>query len=307
MNKERFAENLRRLRLGRGYTQERLAEEMGVSAQSVSRWECGNTLPDVLQLPRLARIYGTTVEDLFREEATSYPNYAQRLLAVYEATGRTEDFLLAEQEFIHLLAGEHTADDLRAFGVLYHYMVKFCSNRALEFLEAAMGKSDRGSWVWNSAAQQKTALLCDLGHGAEEAARYDRELNNDPADVQLWCLCVNAHYLAGENERALELAQIALVRFPNNAVLNLHAGDICRVLERCDEAFEYWKRARELDKTLLDVFYSMGFCYEEMGEYSKAYQVWSDLHKELINRGLTRECQFTAEHTKRCKERMCKG
>ncbi len=77
-------------------------------------------------LPELARVYGITVDDLFRERACAYANYAQRLLAVYEATRKTEDFLEAEQEFKKLLAGEHTADDIRGLGVLYHHMLKYC-------------------------------------------------------------------------------------------------------------------------------------------------------------------------------------
>ena len=36
-----FSDNLRRLRLEKGLTQEQLAQRLGVSAQSVSRWECG--------------------------------------------------------------------------------------------------------------------------------------------------------------------------------------------------------------------------------------------------------------------------
>lgn len=36
-----FASNLRRLRLSKNLTQEQAAEALGVSAQSVSRWECG--------------------------------------------------------------------------------------------------------------------------------------------------------------------------------------------------------------------------------------------------------------------------
>ena len=36
-----FANNLRRLRQAKNLTQEQAAEALGVSAQSVSRWECG--------------------------------------------------------------------------------------------------------------------------------------------------------------------------------------------------------------------------------------------------------------------------
>lgn len=48
MNSELFSQNLRRLRLEKNLTQEQLANILGVSVQSVSRWECGNTLPDVI-------------------------------------------------------------------------------------------------------------------------------------------------------------------------------------------------------------------------------------------------------------------
>ena len=42
-----FAENLRKLRRERGFTQEQLAEKMGVSFQTVSRWETGVVYPDI--------------------------------------------------------------------------------------------------------------------------------------------------------------------------------------------------------------------------------------------------------------------
>ena len=46
-----------------GLTQEQVAEMLQVSAQTVSRWECGSTLPDAMTLPEIARLYGVTVDD----------------------------------------------------------------------------------------------------------------------------------------------------------------------------------------------------------------------------------------------------
>ena len=39
-----FCRNLKRFRLSKKLTQEQAAERLGVSAQSISRWECGITL-----------------------------------------------------------------------------------------------------------------------------------------------------------------------------------------------------------------------------------------------------------------------
>ncbi len=304
MDNKQFAANLRQLRQEKGCTQEQLAQELGVSPQSVSRWECGTTLPDVMLLPDLARFYNVTVDDLYHRPTSAYANYAQRLLAVYEASHRSEDFLLAEQEFIRLLSGPHTADDLRGMGVLYHYMNHYSAVRAQEYLQAAIEQADPASWIYSSACQQKIALMCDLGKGAEEAAHYARALEANSADSMAWLLCVAAHHYAGQTQRAYDFVCRAIERFPDHPALHVHAGDICRELKRYDEAFRYWQRVLELDVSCNDAIYSMGFCYEELNDYRKALEVWESLHKKLLRDGFTQECQLPQEHIRRCQERL---
>lgn len=251
-------------------------------------------------LPKIARLYGVTVDDLYRADAKGYPSYAQRLLAVYEASGRSEDFLSTEQEFARMSASELTADDLRSWGVLYHYMMKHSAILAQRKLEQAMQHPDVTEQVYSSAAQQKIALLCDLGKGHEEAVRYDGELANNPSDYRLWLLCTAAHEYDGEYEQALDVAKNAMGYFPDKAALYIHAGDICRALKRYDEAFAYWHKAIDLDSTYLDAVYSMGFCYEELEQYSKAYKVWTELVRELDRRGLVIERKYPAQMADKC-------
>lgn len=304
MNSEHFSQNLRRLRLEKALTQEQLANHLGVSVQSVSRWECGNTLPDVMLLPEIARLYSVTVDDLYRKAPKGYPSYAQRLLAVYEASGRTEDFLTAEQEFFRIPSEEQTADDLRSWGVLYHYMMKHSALQAQHKLEQAMQHPEATEQVYASAAQQKIALLCDQGRGQEEADRYDRKLAKDPSDPQLWLLCTASHEFIGAYERALEVALEGIGRFPDRAPLHIHAGDICRALKRYDEAFSHWRKALDLDHSYLDAVYSMGFCYEELEQYDRAHRVWTALVQELDRRGLVIEREFPAKLAAKCEKRM---
>ncbi len=304
MDSKQFAANLRQLRQEKGCTQEQLAQELGVSPQSVSRWECGTTLPDVMLLPALARFYHVTVDDLYHKPTTAYPNYAQRLLAVYEASQRSEDFLLAEQEFTRLLSGPHTADDLRCMGVLYHYMTKYSTARAREFLQEAIRQADPADWVYSSACQQKIALMCDLGRGNEEAAHYAQALESNSADPMAWLLCVAAHHYAGQSQRAYDYVCQATERFPEYPALHVHAGDICRALKRYEEAFRYWQKAHELDDGCFDAIYSMGFCYEELGMYRKALEIWEALHKKLLQAGFTQECQLPQTHLRKCREQL---
>lgn len=56
--------NLQKLRSERGNTQEELAAFLTVSPQAVSKWERGESIPDVTLLPRIASYYNVSVDDL---------------------------------------------------------------------------------------------------------------------------------------------------------------------------------------------------------------------------------------------------
>ncbi len=57
-------DNLITLRNINGFSQEEIAEKIGISRQAYAKWEKGDTLPDVEKCARLAEIYGTTIDTL---------------------------------------------------------------------------------------------------------------------------------------------------------------------------------------------------------------------------------------------------
>lgn len=59
-----LGKNIYELRKERGVTQEGLAAELGVTAAAVSKWEKGNTLPDVLMVCALADFFGVSTDEL---------------------------------------------------------------------------------------------------------------------------------------------------------------------------------------------------------------------------------------------------
>lgn len=63
-----FPQNLSILRRRAGYTQETLAEALGVSRQAVSKWEGGQGLPEAATLLTLADLLGCSLDELMREE-----------------------------------------------------------------------------------------------------------------------------------------------------------------------------------------------------------------------------------------------
>ena len=63
-----FGETIRTLRKKTDYTQETLAELLGISPQAVSRWECDTAMPDLSLLPRLAYLFGVSTDTLLGVE-----------------------------------------------------------------------------------------------------------------------------------------------------------------------------------------------------------------------------------------------
>lgn len=64
----KIGEKIRKLRQGQKMTQENLADRLGVSFQSVSRWENGITYPDIELLPSIARLFSVSVDYLLGDD-----------------------------------------------------------------------------------------------------------------------------------------------------------------------------------------------------------------------------------------------
>jgi transcriptional regulator with XRE-family HTH domain len=71
MNQQKIGEFLKHLRKDKGLTQEQLAEEFGVSSRSVSRWENGNTMPDISIIIELADFYDVDIREIICGERKS--------------------------------------------------------------------------------------------------------------------------------------------------------------------------------------------------------------------------------------------
>ena len=72
-----LSENLRKYRILKNLTQEDIAAYLGITPQSVSKWERGESYPDITLLPALANIFETSIDllvgmDTIRAEGTQY-------------------------------------------------------------------------------------------------------------------------------------------------------------------------------------------------------------------------------------------
>ena len=85
-----------------GYSQQTLADAMSVSRQSVSKWETGESLPEVTKLPQLAALFGVTTDFLLSEDAPAEDSAPPKP----EKSAEVEDFSPEN----HAESGSSTAD-----------------------------------------------------------------------------------------------------------------------------------------------------------------------------------------------------
>ena len=104
-----FADNLRRLREDLGFTQEDVAEKVGVSRVAVTRWESGSNQPGGENSARLASLFGVSVAQLFghdpitipsREIRSGAPAYVPMMVLGSVHAGEFDDEAVSEGDWV---------------------------------------------------------------------------------------------------------------------------------------------------------------------------------------------------------------
>ena len=74
MKKQTFGNMMAALRKEKGMTQLELAEKIGVTDKAVSKWERDLSFPDISSIPKLAEIFGVSVDELIQVKADTKEN-----------------------------------------------------------------------------------------------------------------------------------------------------------------------------------------------------------------------------------------
>lgn len=88
---ETLGKRIAQHRKGLGLTQDALAEQLGVTAQAVSKWENNQSYPDITMLPKLAEIFDTTTDALLGVGAKESLDLPANADTIHEDTGAAEE------------------------------------------------------------------------------------------------------------------------------------------------------------------------------------------------------------------------
>ena len=301
-----IGKNIKKLREERKVTQEKLASALNISFQAVSKWENEVAVPDTTLLPQIASFFQVTIDDLFQNDMEVYANLAIRLLAVYEQSHDQKDFYRANLEFAKMVnEGIYTEDDIRCYGVLYEYHSKYCIDKALELYQKSldMGEVSKSKNFY-STQRQRIQMLAYIGRGQENIKRHMDLLQKEPDNVENHISLIMAYYQEKQYERALEMFQETIKRWPHNATLYVFGGDICRKQKCYDKALEYFNKALELNDNICDAMYSKAFCYQEMGNNENELKTWKVIVEWLEMRGFTIQTAWPNEMIKKLNEKI---
>ncbi len=134
-----------------GLSQEQVAEKLGVSRQTVSKWESGETLPDIRQSKKMALLYNVSLDDLivFDVDVREIQQMIERaseevedkidwtsawgkkypILLSYQSQVNTVNYAVRLGIMIDELKKEYGYNDLDAFLVLKDILAKVWKNR----------------------------------------------------------------------------------------------------------------------------------------------------------------------------------
>lgn len=306
-----FSQNLKKLRLQKTFTQEQAAEALGVSAQTVSRWECNTTLPDVMILPEIARLYCVTVDDLFKEDSSAYDNYAQRLASVYEATHKPEDYLKAAIEFQKLKQSDnYSLEDCLIHGNIHTTMMCYCKKLAIKNYDhildhfECVNDIDSGNKIYWKTRFQKIQYLFEIGKSEECILSQVAQWRKHPDNHMEAASVIYAYFYSGKYEEAYAHFTEVNGRFPDKWEIYDIGSHICRALKKYKEAIQCCDKAYELNTEYIDAKYSKAFCCEEMGDYKQAYHTWMEIIQSLKSRGYDAPAQREEKRAQECLDKI---
>ena len=279
---------IRQLRFKASLTQEQLGEQLGLSAQAVSKWENNVAMPDIALLPDIAEIFGVSIDELF--DLTD----EQKLRRIESRIDMEEELdadVFAEyEEFLkaRVAAGEDKQRSLSLLAYLYHHRLESYAAKAdrcaREAIALAPDKKDcqwllqkaegAAEWDWNISNHSRTidffkGLVDNGADGALSPRPYYYLINNLLAD-----------HRAAEAEEYLEKyaalpghkpflaeayrANIALARFDEasaDAIMEKALKDFAGDPGVLFEAAQYYARKCDYDRAV--ELYEASYAAEE--------------------------------------------
>ncbi len=168
-----FAENLKKYRIMKNLTQEDIAGYLNITPQSVSKWERGETYPDITLLPALANIFNTSIDPLIGMDTIRAVEARRHIHKKANNFMRSNQLDEAEKVYRDALLIYPTKPGM-ILGLAGVLALKGNMEEAIELIEKGLPLSDNEK---QKATMRAALCFLYLKHGeAEKAKRLASEL-----------------------------------------------------------------------------------------------------------------------------------
>ncbi len=304
-----FGKQFKELRTARGLTQETVAEKLGVTGQAVSRWERGETMPDISLLPEISAYFGVTIDALFAlSDATRMERIQNMIWDVKEydpAVVETERRFLLEK-------GMREPDNPKPYTILAdmeNHLARQCMARAElaareairrdpydreAFHEMAHAMGGRGAdwycWThhneiefWKAhlkahpdASRAYLYLMDQLidDQRFEEAREAVKTMAGYEMTFRVPLYEGNIEWFAGNREKATEIWNGMCERYADEWLVWLSMGDIYARQGLFEQAIEAYEKALAIQKPprMVDTLESIAQVCERMGDNARGIE-----------------------------------
>lgn len=302
-----IGKKIKSFRIAKSVTQEALAQELGVTAQAVSRWENGAAMPDIALLPALSVYFGVRIDDFFELSDEAQQERICNMTETEEFIPRA-DFDHAERYLKDRLALDpHDSESLTTLAALYnhraegyHRRAEALCKRALEVAPTEKAGHSLLSYAANGACFDWCSCnhreLIDYYYGFVEKNSDFRPgymwlLDNLIADLRLeealditqridrikhdyYPVMMEGYVrsLLGERDAAEAMFAKALEEEPESLYAWSLLGDIRVKQRRYDDAVACYEKSAELDPNpgFTDNYLSIAYIREMQGKWNDA-------------------------------------
>lgn len=232
MNGLNIADNIVRLRHKKKITQEQLADFIGVTKASVSKWENQQSTPDITILPRLATFFDVTIDELVGYTPQLSKEQIQR---IYQRLGK--DF--AERPFEEVM--KETQEYVKRYYSCYPFLLQICILWLNHCKMAENEERQKSIWlcieelcrhintnckdmkIRGNAIVIQTVVYFQLGRIQEVIDELEDFSFSNQFGNQSSVLLAQAYAMLNEKEKAESYAQIGMY----DNVMNLLANATC--------------------------------------------------------------------------------
>lgn len=148
---------MKRIRKNLELTQAELAEKMMVSVQTISKWECGKTMPDIIQIVPLASILGVTTDCLLGFDCDGKADREKMLARIREIKNGIDN-VYARNDDVYYASYKNYKEYLRRYPL--DYEVRFlCADSLIRYIYYGNATSEEKDKLYDEASLLLKSLI----------------------------------------------------------------------------------------------------------------------------------------------------